>query len=77
MVDCATLSRKQMQKELFGEDGQDKEVYSLTKLKLAEKGTLFFCSIDRMPWEFQVKLSTLLTTLEETAKAPLTKLRSY
>lgn len=63
MMDCATISRKQMQKELFGEEG-----YSLTKLKLADKGTLFLCSIDSMPLEFQEKLCALLTSLEQTSK---------
>src|SRR5260221_315650 len=50
-VSCAALSKNQMEKELFGEEGDESKGRQpqIGKLEFADKGTLFLDQVDRLP----------------------------
>jgi len=52
---CSNPSERQLEKELFGEEG-DGKLPQVGKLEFADQGTLFLKQIDRMPLPIQDKL---------------------
>ncbi len=63
-VGCGSFSKSQMERELFGEVGEESRggTPQIGKLEFADKGTLFLDQVDRLPLEIQDKL--LKTLLE-------------
>jgi DNA-binding NtrC family response regulator len=61
-VPCASLSKNQIDRELFGEEGDETKNKSaqLGKLEFAEGGTLFLEQVDRLPPEIQEKLMKVI-----------------
>lgn len=57
-VACASFSKAQVDKEIFGEEGDEAKNKSpqIGKLEFAEGGTLFLDQVDRLPVEAQDKL---------------------
>ncbi len=57
-VSCASFSKAQLERELFGEEGDDSKNKSpqIGKLEFADGGTLFLDQVDRLPVEIQDKL---------------------
>lgn len=77
-VACASFSKSQLEKELFGEEGDEVKHKSqqIGKLEFADKGTLFLEQVDRLPVEIQDKLLKAFTDkrvfrLESQVAAPL------
>jgi DNA-binding NtrC family response regulator len=58
-LSCGFLSKSQVEKELFGEEGLEEKNRSpqIGKLEFANGGTFFLEQIDRMPLEIQEKVS--------------------
>jgi two-component system, NtrC family, response regulator AtoC len=57
-VSCASFSKAQLERELFGEEGDEAKSKSpqIGKLEFADGGTLFLDQVDRLPLEIQDKL---------------------
>jgi DNA-binding NtrC family response regulator len=57
-LSCGSLSKGQIEKDLFGEEGDEEKNRSsqIGKLEFANSGTLFFEQIDRLPLEIQEKI---------------------
>ena len=60
-IDCASISRRQIKRELFGDKDEN---YSITKFIIADKGTLFINSIDKLTIDLQIKLLEVINHLE-------------
>lgn len=62
-VASASLSKNNLEKELFGEEGEEAKNKSpqIGKLEFADKGTLFLDQVDRLPLEIQDKLLRIFT----------------
>ena len=57
-VACGSLSRAHLERELFGEEGDESKnkAHQIGKLEFADKGTLFLDQVDRLPLDLQDKL---------------------
>ncbi len=60
-ISAASIVPDQMERELFGEEGEDERVSSIGLLEKAHKGTLYFDEIVDMPLETQKKILRVLT----------------
>jgi DNA-binding NtrC family response regulator len=58
VVPCASFPKNQLERELFGEEGDETKSKQpqIGKLEFADKGTLFLEQADRLPLELQDKL---------------------
>jgi len=61
-VACGSFSKAQLERELFGEEGDEAKNKSpqIGKLEFADGGTLFLDQVDRLPVELQDKLLKVL-----------------
>ena len=61
-LSCASFAKVHLEKELFGEEGDESKNMppQIGKLEFADKGTLFLNQVDRIPLETQDKLLKLL-----------------
>lgn len=64
-VNCSVLSSEQLEKELFGENGNQS---AEGLFRLANNGTLFLDEVGELPWELQ---GSLLNVLEKRSLHPL------
>ena len=57
-LSCASLSKSQMERELFGEEGDESrnKTPQIGKLEFADQGVLFLDQVDRLSLELQEKL---------------------
>lgn len=62
-VSCGSFHKTQLERELFGEEGDEAKNKSpqIGKLEFADGGTLFLEQVDRLPVEIQEKLLKALT----------------
>ncbi|HJT24258.1 MAG TPA: sigma-54 dependent transcriptional regulator [bacterium] len=62
-VSCGSFSKVQLERELFGEEGDEAKGKSpqIGKLEFADSGTLFLEQVDRLPVEIQEKLLKALS----------------
>lgn len=60
---CSSFSKGQLEKELFGEEGDESKNKSpqIGKLEFADGGTFFLEQVDRLPLETQDKLTRVFT----------------
>jgi DNA-binding NtrC family response regulator len=72
-LNCSNPSERQLERELFGEETQDK-LTQVSKLEFADKGTLYLKQVDRLPLHIQDKFMAILSkeTIFQPERMPVT-----